>query len=244
MAFKPDPVRRPREQVEKQLREAIVSSTFRRGERLPSEAQLAKEFHVSRSTVREALRALVTEGLISKQPGATGGSFVETVDHESLAGLLSDSMDRILKLGRVTYREVATVREMLEIPAARMAASGRTEKHVADLNRLLEGERAAEVQDPQVTELDIGFHSLIAAASGNRILSSFVSALHRVTRPVHYLALEPEVGRATVRQHRAIVEAIAASDPDAAGDAMAAHLAYLSQITSPAEGGSDDGSAA
>lgn len=238
MDFRAEPVRRPREQVEKQLREAIFSATFKRGERLPSEAQLAKEFRVSRSTVREALRALAAERLITKLPGATGGSFVETVDHESLGTLLSDSMETILKLGSVTYAEVADIRQMLEVPAAQLAAGHRTEEHVAALEAVINRERLVEVDDPVVPELDINFHSLIATASGNRMLFSFVSALHRVTRPVHYIDLDPEAGAATVRQHRAIVAAIAAGDPDAAGEAMAAHLTYLGEMAPTAVAGS------
>lgn len=229
--FKPEPVRRPREQVERQLREAIVSATFKRGERLPSEADLAREFQVSRSTIREALRALASEGLISKLPGASGGSFVQTVDHESLETQLSQSMETILKLGSVTFAEVSGVREMLEIPSAELAAENRTDEHLAELEGVVERERQVEVGDPEVPDLDIGFHSLVATASGNRILASFVSALHRATRPVHYLHLGPEAGRDTVRQHAAIVTAIAERDPATAGEAMAAHLAYLGEIT-------------
>ncbi len=229
--FKPTPVRRPREQVEVQLREAITSSHFKQGERLPSEAELAREFQVSRSTVREALRALASEGLISKVPGASGGSFVETVDHQSLETQLSQSMETILKLGNVTFTEVSAVRELLEIPSARLAAEHRTDQHLADLEAVVESERGASVDDPEVTDLDINFHSLVAIASGNRVLSSFVSALHRATRPVHYLQLGPDAGRETVRQHGAIVTAIGEQDVDKAGDAMAAHLAYLKEIT-------------
>ncbi|MCA3749647.1 MAG: winged helix-turn-helix transcriptional regulator, partial [Rubrobacter sp.] len=79
VAFKPAPVRRAREQVESQLREAILSGTFRSGDRLPSELELAKSFGVSRTTVREALGSLASAGLISKVPGASGGSFVRRV---------------------------------------------------------------------------------------------------------------------------------------------------------------------
>src|SRR5262245_61064602 len=90
--FAPSRILRTREQVELQLREAIFSGTFRRGDKLPSETELSEQFVVSRTTVREALRALAAEGLIRKVPGAGGGSFVETVDDESLGSWLSESM--------------------------------------------------------------------------------------------------------------------------------------------------------
>jgi GntR family transcriptional repressor for pyruvate dehydrogenase complex len=84
-------------------------------------------------------------------------------------------------------------------------------------------QKTASVDDPEVPKLDEQFHSLIAQASGNRVLASLVSALHHETEPVHYLDLSPEVGRATVRQHKAIVE----RDADTAESAIVKHLTYL-----------------
>src|SRR5689334_18541438 len=75
---------RPRQQVEDRIRQAILEGELKTGERLPSESELARQFAVSRTTVREALRALSTQNLIEKVPGAGGGSFVRAVDHQSL----------------------------------------------------------------------------------------------------------------------------------------------------------------
>ena len=75
-------VLRPREQVERQLREAIYAGRFAPGQKLPSEADLGKLFAVSRPTVREALRSIAAAGLIRTVPGAQGGSFVSSLDHE------------------------------------------------------------------------------------------------------------------------------------------------------------------
>src|ERR1700733_8238874 len=96
-AFRPERVRRPREQVEHQMRSAILSGEFKVGERLPSEAELAKAFGVSRSTIREALHALKTSGLITTTPGATGGSFVEGVDHHSLAERFGEALANVVQ---------------------------------------------------------------------------------------------------------------------------------------------------
>jgi len=74
--FRPNAVQRPREQIESQIRQAILSGSLEHGERLPSESALAEQFNVSRPTVREALSALKESGLITKSAGARGGSFV------------------------------------------------------------------------------------------------------------------------------------------------------------------------
>lgn len=230
MTFKPSPVRRAREQVETQLREAILSGTFRRGDKLPSEVEMAESFSVSRTTVREALRALASEGLISKVPGATGGSFVQVVDHQSLGVLLGESLENTLRFGSIDHEEVARVRRLLEIPSARLAATNRTDRDVELLNYILARQKGLTVESPEVPNLDVNFHTAIAEASRNRVLSSFVSALHRVTRPVLFLDLSPEVGKATVAQHAAIVRAIVDGKPEDAAQAMEEHLNYLDSV--------------
>jgi GntR family transcriptional repressor for pyruvate dehydrogenase complex len=230
MTFKPSPVRRAREQVETQLREAILSGTFRRGDKLPSEVELAESFSVSRTTVREALRALASEGLISKVPGATGGSFVQVVDHQSLGVLLGESLENTLRFGSIDHEEVAHVRRLLEIPSARLAATNRTDRDLELLNYILARQKGLTVESPEVPNLDVNFHTAIAEASRNRVLSSFVSALHRVTQPVLFLDLSPEVGKATVVQHAAIVHAIADGKAEDAAQAMEEHLDYLDSV--------------
>ena len=226
-AFAPKPVQRPRQQVEDQLRQAILSGALGIGKKLPPEAALAVEFGVSRTTVREALRSLASDGLIEKIPGAGGGSFVRSVDHHSLGAELSEDIENLLRLGSIEFAEVADVRRLLEVPAAREAALHRTDEDLAELDDILAAGKALEFDDPRVVELDTRFHAVIARATGNRVLSAFVSALHEVTEPVHHLDLNPETGRQTFRQHQALVRAIRKQDAGAAETAMVAHLRYL-----------------
>jgi DNA-binding FadR family transcriptional regulator len=207
----------------------ILSGELQTGERLPAEAELARQFNVSRTTVREALRSLCTQNLLDKAPGVGGGSFVRSIDHESLGTLLQESLHNLLQLGTLRSDEVAMVRQYLEIPSARLAAAHRSNEHLAQLHDIVDRQKSIAVDDPDVPRLDASFHAVIADASGNRVLASFVHALHRETEPVHYLDLSPNVGRATVRQHQQIVRAIACSDPDAAEEAVVEHLTYLRQ---------------
>lgn len=232
MDFRPTPVQRAREQVERQLRGAILSGTFAVGSKLPSEGQLAENFSVSRTTIRQALRALISEGLISKSAGASGGSFVRVVDHESLGDLIGESLENTLRFGGVSHEEVSGVRALLEVPSARLAAENRTEEDVALLRRIIDRQKDITVSDPQVAPLDMEFHTAVAEASGNRVLESFVAALHRVTVPVLFVKISPEIGSSTVRQHIAIVRGISAGDPEAAAAAMTEHLRYLEYLRS------------
>src|SRR5690349_12576406 len=124
-------VTRPRVQVEQQIKEAILSGQFSQGDKLPPETRLAEQFGVSRPTIREALGALVSAGLIRKVPGVAGGSFVNSVTTESLSQTLSESVDAILRLGALDIDELTAVRRILEVPAARFAAQHRTDEQVA-----------------------------------------------------------------------------------------------------------------
>src|SRR3954451_15336498 len=123
-------VTRPRAQVEQQIKEAILSGHFSQGDKLPPETQLAEQFGVSRPTVREALGALVSEGLIRKIPGVAGGSFVNSVTTDSLSQMLSESMDTIVRIGALSIDEITEVRRVLEIPAAQWAARNRTQDDI------------------------------------------------------------------------------------------------------------------
>jgi len=228
--FDPKPVKRPREQVESQLREAILEGHFQQGEKLPSELDLSARFGVSRTTIREALRALASDGLIRKVPGAAGGNFVMAIDHHALGGQIRESVETILRLGTVTMEELLQVRQFLEVPSASLAARNRSEEQLAELRRFVEDVKGLPLADPRIEDLDVSFHSVIAEASGNRMLLSFVSALHQVTRPVRYLDFSESAGRETVRQHIEIVKAIEEGNEDAAAEAMRTHLEYLGTL--------------
>lgn len=220
-------VLRPRQQVEESLRKAILSGQLRATERLPAETELARQFSVSRPTIREALSALESQGLINKVPGAGGGSFVRSVDHHALGQVVQESMHNLLSLGSVSFDEVAHVRQYLEVPAAATAALNRTQEDVDELNQIIEEQRTRSVDDPLIADLDARFHIAIARMSGNRILASLVYALHSESEPVSYLDLSPDVGRTTFAQHKAIVKAISSQDSEAASAAITEHLTYL-----------------
>jgi GntR family transcriptional repressor for pyruvate dehydrogenase complex len=227
--FAPMPVLRPREQVEEQIRQAILSGQLEIGAKLPSEAALAAKFSVSRTTIREALRSLATNGLISKVPGSGGGSFVRSVDHWSLGRVVLEGMQNLLQLGTIEAGEASDVRHMLEVPAARLAAQNRTDSDIRSLERILAQLASTSVDDPMVAAMDAQFHTTIALTSRNRVLACLIYALHTVSEPVRNLGLTDEVGRQSHRQHQRVLDAIKARDPDAAELAMVDHVAYLKE---------------
>jgi len=229
--FEPKPVHRLRQQVEEQLVEAIVEGRLEEGDKLPSEADLASRFSVSRSTIREALMSLASAGLIEKSPGASGGSFIRSLDARRFGIQLADLIRLLLRVGSAQRSEVDAVRALLEVPACRLAAENRTETDVATLWKIIETQRKRSVDDTDIPELDVSFHSAIAAASGNAVLAALVTAVHAVAEPVRFVVLSPSVGRDTVAHHAALARAIEDKDPDAAEAAIGEHLDYLERLS-------------
>ncbi|KQS68273.1 FadR/GntR family transcriptional regulator [Modestobacter sp. Leaf380] len=233
--FKAQAVTRPRAQVERQLREAILDGHFAQGDKLPPETELAQQFGVSRPTVREALGVLVSAGLIRKIPGVAGGSFVNSVTPDSLSRMLSESMDTIVRIGALDIAEITDVRRVLEVPAAEAAARNRSTEDVAALRAVIAKQKSITRDDPDIPEYDLQFHTAIGQASGNRLLAAFVAAVHDATHPAQFLDVTREVAQKTVRQHIAIANAIEAGDPEAAGAAMREHLDFVLQYSLPSQ---------
>jgi GntR family transcriptional repressor for pyruvate dehydrogenase complex len=221
--FRARQVTRPRAQVEEQLKQAILRGTFGHGEKLPPETELAQQFGVSRPTLREALGALASAGLIRKVPGVSGGNFVNSVTPDSLSRMLGESMNAILRLGLLRIDEITEVRPLLEISAARWAASNRTASQITELKRIVERQRST-IDHPDIVAYDLEFHAIIGHASGNRLLAAFVSAVHAAVDPERLFEVTDGIGTTTVQQHLSILAAIEAGDGDRAAAAMSQHL--------------------
>jgi DNA-binding FadR family transcriptional regulator len=220
-------VRKAYEQVADQLRELIMNGELAPGARLPNEALLAREFGVSRATVREALRVLAAQNLLRTVKGAGGGSYVTlpTVDH--ISEFLRSNINLLTESRDLTLEELVEARQLLEVPAARLAAKRRND---SDLEKL----RASIPGDPMTMDsqeqfgFNKDFHSALIDASRNSLLSiaaqPVFSALH--TKLARY-ALGRRFHRGIYEQHGLIAEAIEAGDEHAAGAEMHSHIEFL-----------------
>ena len=207
--FRAQVVTRPRDQVEQQIREAILGGTFAQGEKLAAGDGTGSQFGVSRPTIREALGALVSAGLIRKIPGVAGGSFVNTVTPGSLSRMLSESMDTILRLGALDVAELTSVRRSAGSPCGRMGGQEPPDRRTSTtMHRSCSASATRRSTTPTSLSYDLAFHTTIGRASGNRLLAAFISAVHDSTHPAQYLKVTAEVGRHTVKQHMEILAAI------------------------------------
>jgi len=196
------------------IRSAITSGRLAVGTRLPSEAQLAGRFGVSRPIVREALRSLQTLGLTQTRTGS--GTYV-----------LNTSPVSELSYGGYSARDLIEARPFIEVPAAGWAALRRSAGQLAHLLELCD--KMDRQTDPQKWELlDSEFHCAIAEASGNTVFSKIVAdAREALIQQSELVNLMPGRREASNVEHRRIVEAIEAGSEAEARAAMEAHLSKV-----------------
>jgi GntR family transcriptional repressor for pyruvate dehydrogenase complex len=215
------------EQVADQLRELIVTEELARGERLPNELELADEYGVSRATVREALRLLAARDLIRTAKGAGGGSYVTVPSAEHASEALRSTLALMTSAADVTLEELLEVRELLEVPAARLAARRRHEDDVERLRAASPGEPLRLGTRAQFT-YNADFHSTIIAASGNTLLSIAAEPVFAVLQTrLSRSRLGRTFHRSINDHHREITAAIDAAEEQAAGELMHDHLSFL-----------------
>ncbi|MFE7263579.1 FadR/GntR family transcriptional regulator [Streptomyces sp. NPDC057592] len=198
-----------------ELRGEIARGTWQVGDRIPTESRLAEIFGVSRLSVREAVRVLVHAELLTTRQG--NGTFVTATDEGRIA------LRRRLDRARTT--DILDVRRGLDIVAARLAATMRTEEDLASLQEAMERRTAAgRAGDLDTfTDADVDFHLRIAEASHNPLLSDLYRNMSdALWETVKANQCIDEAGDDPF--HTALYEAVRAGDPAAA---TAAALAIL-----------------
>jgi GntR family transcriptional repressor for pyruvate dehydrogenase complex len=195
------------------LRRLILGQRMPEGTPLPSESELVEELDLSRATVREALRLLEEDGLISVKRGPRGGIRVRHPDAEHAAR----SLTLLLGLTDASLGDLMEVRTMLEPAIAGLAAKHATAAQRAELAQL------ATRAEPVVEQID--FHVALGAASGNQVLASLAATLHELVR-FHVVIEDLDANdlEHSVRAHVRIADAISAGDIEAATSAMRLHL--------------------
>src|SRR5262245_29069811 len=215
------------EQVAEELRARVVGGTLRPGSRLPNEDVLAREFGVSRATLREALRSLAAQDLIRTAKGAGGGSFVTLPRVEHVSSFVHSSIALLADANDVSLENLLEARALLEVPAARLAASRCREGDVERLRATIPAEPLRMGVDQQFVYNQV-FHSLVIECCSNALLVIAAEPIFGVLqRNLARTKLGPQFHRAINDQHRTIADAIGAGDAGAAGDEMHAHLEFL-----------------
>jgi DNA-binding FadR family transcriptional regulator len=225
------PIRPPRlhEAVEAYLEEMILSRQYQPGDSLPSEHEMAAQLEVSRTVVRDAIRALTTKGLVGIRHGV--GTFVTDSGREKLAEALALSLRR----GDYSPWELYQVRRGLEMVVVELAVETATEEQIAEmrmaLNRHHEQQMGRHV--PDGVDEHIRFHQLMVRSTGNRVLMDLLDPItvFRVPESQHlpYASSTAAFLEEYFRVHEAIVDAVERRDLEAARLAMLKHLEVVGE---------------
>ncbi|GIF66548.1 GntR family transcriptional regulator [Asanoa ishikariensis] len=207
------------------IKEMIVSGALGPGDRLPKEADLAERLGLSRNSLREAVKALSIIKILDVRQG--DGTYVTSLSPD----LLLESLSFVVDFHRDdTVLQFLEVRRILEPAATALASLRMLPGDVAKLQRTLD-ELGASPSVEALVANDLEFHRAIAAGSGNAALCSLIDGLSGPTTRARIwrgLTQEGAVDK-TREQHQAIVDAIAAHEPDLARSWATVHIAGVEE---------------
>lgn len=208
------------DRVTDQVENLIVVGQLQPGDRLPPERELARQFGVSRTVVREAVRALAAKGLLEVRSGS--GTVVCSPTPQSVA----QTMRLFLRVGQrdLDYRKILEVRRLLEVEIAGLAAQRRTGEDLETMEAILREAESGGDRD-RFVRTDMAFHSALARATYNELFSVLLDSVADVMITMRQMAFDiPDAFARALKYHRAIFEQVKGGDPEGARQAMREHL--------------------
>ena len=218
--YKPLRVGRLYEQIVEQIESQVVSGELIAGDRLPPERELAAQFGVSRTAVREAVKALRQRGLIEVFPGR--GTFVTNKTSQALRY----SFGRVVRIGQKDgFVHLIELREMIEPTIAAKAAERATDEQVAEMECCVAKMDAVLMEPEAFISADLDFHNALATASQNPLLPTLLNSIVDLIQEQRKYVFKEDGGQQRSQdEHKRILQAIKSGDAAAAFDAMQHHL--------------------
>jgi len=197
----------------------LLTSDLRRGDRLPSERELAQAAGVARSVMREALKALGFLGLIDVRPG--DGTYLASTE----SAILPEVVEWSLLLGEKPTQDVIEMRAYMEVAVARTSAARRDDLQLERMRTHLEGMRSSIGDRSAFRDADVAFHLAMAEASGNILFGRILDSMQALLMVWSKKTLENSDDLfAYYEEHLTVFEAVEAQDADAAATAMRHHM--------------------
>ncbi len=218
------------EEIVSQISDAIIGGALAPGDRLPPERELAGQFGVSRTVVRDAVKTLAGRGVLQVRRGA--GIFV-TTGEENMIGHL-DTLSNVLPVQGAGLKDLFDIRRVLEAQGAEWAARRRSPHHLELLRKILD-EAYSQPEDPRVlSEKDARFHVAIAEASRNlvlvRVMLTLLDLLATARRETLHI---PGRAKRSLEEHERVLGEIEVRNPEGARWAMLAHLRSVEMAIPP-----------
>ncbi len=206
--------------VVERLQELVIGGQLKVGDRLPSELDLARQFGVSRTAIREAIGSLVEQGIVVVRPGS--GTYVSRADGRPLQRTLS-WLARVQGEAGDSY--LAELRQLLEPGVCALAAERATEEQISEMRSALDAAHRARSQPEEFINADLRFHRLLAEASQNPLVGALLDSIGDLLRNqrIRYFVASGGTEN-TERNHRKILDLVAQRRPADAYRAMQDHL--------------------
>ena len=216
-------------QIVGRVLELIRTGSLRAGDRLPPERELIEIFGISRPSLREALRALSTLGVIESRHG--GGAFVSNLDARTLLAPL----DFYLSLTKANFRDAFDSRRVIEIEIVRRAAVKAIRSDIVELEGIIAAHDTVQDDPIGFRILDTRFHEKLSEIAGNAVLQRIAYGLYNLGLDFQNFDRrarnEPGLISQSTKDHAEIASAIAAHDAEDAVHAMGRHIRNIEQST-------------
>lgn len=222
-------------QIANEIRDAIIEGRLIVNERLPSEAELADQFSVSRPTVREALKRLAAQSLIRTQRGAFGGAFVNKLSYQDAYGQQITTSTLLLSMNDINIDVACEARFAMERACIALACERRTADHLATMRAEIHRQSQPGLSDESWCASDVAFHRALVDAAGNPVLSYQMSGAVEAMQPLMNMITYTARSREKIIEfHTGIADCVERADPNLALetlDNLADYTKSLAQIT-------------
>lgn len=212
--------------VARRILDMVTARALKPGDQLPPERDLAESLGVSRPSVREAIRGLAILGVVKSRQG--GGAYISALDADSLLG----PIQFFLSLQDLNIRELYDARSLIESDVARRAAVHMDAETLARLEAILKGQKGTLADASAFRMSDFAFHEAIWAGCGNAFLKRIGESLNVMGLEFRKRASETSgVLERSFHDHRLLLDALQARDPEAAAKAAETHMQNVYQST-------------
>lgn len=217
--FAPIRTQRAFEVICEQIRSQLAAGTLKAGDKLPAERELASQFQVSRSALREALRSLEVAGIIRNLKGVKGGAVIQSAEPDRIVQAMQD----YVHLGNITLDELTEARLAIQDIIVRMACERGTEADFAELEAIASRTREETSVEARY-ECAAAFYKVLARATGNRMFGIFVDSLSGVLREFVRGPGYETLQASLIDSRFKLIRFLRARDAEAAAKEMRKHL--------------------
>lgn len=218
-------------QIAKSIRDAIIDGQLIIDERLPSEAELADQFNVSRPTVREALKRLAAQSLIRTQRGAFGGAFVNRIAYPDAYGQQITTSTLLLSMNDISFDVACEARFAMERACAPLACARRSPDHLATMRAEIFRQSQPGLSDESWCASDVAFHRALVDAAGNPVLSYQLAGAVEAMQPLmNMITFTARSREKIIDLHTRIANAVETRDAQICDELLAALSDYTAEL--------------